>query len=219
MSIVSSLDGLSGMTTTLSTSGHSVNCSATCFVFSVGGAESENDLNSHGPCTFGTTAIDVAAHLRPMWSLGDARKDDVKFTLARSDSGDLNSDGPSIFGTTAIDVAAHLCPVWSLGDARKDDVKFYVGQKRLADLNSDVPCSFGTTAIVKALVSIEPLAWGCLNGVTNSANKHGQFCFSWSSIHLFGTLGKNMHFGFPLGGHTTVLRTPQLHGRVTQQQV
>ena len=38
--------------------------------------------------------------------------------------------------------------------------------------------------------------------------------FFWPSRHLFATLGKQMHFGFPFGGVQRVFRTPQLHGRV-----
>ena len=58
----------------------------------------------------------------------------------------------------------------------------------------------GESQSVKALESIKLLVQGCLNGVTNSSKNHCQFCFSWPSIHLFATLGKQMHFGFPFGG-------------------
>ena len=40
--------------------------------------------------------------------------------------------------------------------------------------------------------------------------------FFVASIHLFATLGKQVHFGLHFAGRTaSVLRTPQLHGRVT----
>ena len=57
----------------------------------------------------------------------------------------------------------------------------------------------GESQSVKALESTKPLAQGCFNGVTNSSENHGQFCFSWPSIHLNATLGKQMLFGFPFG--------------------
>ena len=57
-------------------------------------------------------------------------------------------------------------------------------------------------APVDALESTKPLAYGCFNSVTNSSKNHCQFCFSWPSKHLFATLGKQMHFGFPFGGRT-----------------
>ena len=34
---------------------------------------------------------------------------------------------------------------------------------------------------------------------------HGQFCFSWPYIHLFATLGKQMHFVFHFGGNLFAL--------------
>ena len=56
------------------------------------------------------------------------------------------------------------------------------------------------------------LAEGYLNSLTRSSKNHGHF--SWPSIHLFATPGKQMDFGFPFGGVQRVLRTPQPHGRV-----
>ena len=50
----------------------------------------------------------------------------------------------------------------------------------------------------KAPECTKTLAEGCLN-VTNSSKNHGQF-FSWPSMHLFATLGKQMHCGFPFAG-------------------
>ena len=49
----------------------------------------------------------------------------------------------------------------------------------------------------------KPLVWRCLK-----FKNHGQFCFSWPSIHLFATLGKQMHFGFPIGGRTAGVACP-----------
>ena len=60
----------------------------------------------------------------------------------------------------------------------------------------------------------QTLAEGYLSGLTRSPKKHCEFCFSWPSTHLFATLGKQMHFGFPFGGVQRVLRTPQRHGTV-----
>ena len=37
---------------------------------------------------------------------------------------------------------------------------------------------------------------------------HGQFCFSWPSIHLFATLGKQLHFGSLFGGRPAGVAYP-----------
>ena len=38
--------------------------------------------------------------------------------------------------------------------------------------------------------------------------KHGNCFFSWPCRHLFATLGKHMHFGFPSGGRTAGVAYP-----------
>ena len=56
--------------------------------------------------------------------------------------------------------------------------------------------------------STKPLAWGCLNGVTNSSKKHCQFCFSWPSLHLFATVGVSFWWAY-----RGCCVPPQLHGQ------
>ena len=54
-----------------------------------------------------------------------------------------------------------------------------------------------------------PLAWGCLNGATNSSKKnHVQFCFSWA-----------LHTSLCNAWQANAFRTPQLHGRATQKSM
>ena len=69
---------------------------------------------------------------------------------------------------------------------------------------------------VKIPICTKRAAEGYLHGLTRSSKKKPSCVFSWPSIHLFATLGKQMHFGFPFGGVQRVLRIPQPHGRVNQ---